>query len=139
MKLKVQRKVATSKSVIGDLTVNGVHECFTLEDIQRAVKVYGETGIPAGTYKVIIDYSNRFKQQMPLLLNVKNFEGVRIHPGNTNKDTHGCILVGYTKAVDFIGNSKKAYEALLKKMQYAISMGEEITIEIVDIPVVIKK
>ena len=64
---------------------------------------------------------------MPLLLNVPNFEGVRIHSGNTNHDTEGCILVGQTRSKDFIGQSRKAFDKLFKKLETA----KEITIEIV--------
>ncbi len=101
------------------MTVNGIFECFTLEDVERPVKIKGETAIPKGTYKVIINQSNRFKRQLPLLLNVPGFEGVRIHAGNTNHDTEGCILVGQTRHKEFIGKSRKAFDKLFKKMQKA--------------------
>jgi len=119
MKLHLKRLHKTDKSTIGELTIDGKFECYTLEDIEREVKVKSETAIPKGTYKVIINQSNRFKRLMPLLLNVPNFEGVRIHAGNTNHDTEGCILVGRTRSVDFIGQSRKAYDSLFKKMQAA--------------------
>ena len=126
MKLHLKRLHRTDKSTIGELTIDGKFECYTLEDIEREVKVKAETAIPKGTYKVIINQSNRFKRLMPLLLNVSNFEGVRIHAGNTNHDTEGCILVGRTRGVDFIGQSRKAYDSLFKKMQEA----KEITLTI---------
>ena len=127
MKLHLKRLHRTDKSTIGELTIDGKFECYTLEDIEREVKVKAETAIPKGTYKVIINQSNRFKRLMPLLLNVPNFEGVRIHAGNTNHDTEGCILVGRTRGVDFIGQSRKAYDSLFKKMQEA---KEDITLTI---------
>ena len=85
------------KSVIGDLHINGKFFCYTLEDEKRAdgVKVHGETCIPAQTYRFIINVSNRFKREMILLIDVPGFEGVRVHGGNTAKDTHGCPLVAY--------------------------------------------
>jgi len=119
MKLHLKRLHRTDKSTIGELTIDGKFECYTLEDIERDVKIKSETAIPKGTYKVIINQSNRFKRLMPLLLNVPNFEGVRIHAGNTNHDTEGCILVGRTRGIDFIGQSRKAYDSLFKKMQEA--------------------
>jgi hypothetical protein len=126
MKLHLKRLHRTDKSTIGELTIDGKFECYTLEDIERDVKIKSETAIPKGTYKVIINQSNRFKRLMPLLLNVPNFEGVRIHAGNTNHDTEGCILVGRTRGIDFIGQSRKAYDSLFKKMQEA----KEITLTI---------
>jgi hypothetical protein len=127
MKLKLKRIHKTDVSTIGELYVDGIFECYTLEDIERDVKIKSETAIPKGTYKVMITKSNRFKKYMPLLLNVPNFEGVRIHSGNTNHDTEGCILVGQTRSNDFIGKSRKAYDKLFKKMQ----VSKEISIEIV--------
>jgi len=119
MQITVKRLHKTDTSTIGELLIDGIFECYTLEDIERPVKIKAETAIPKGTYKVIINQSNRFKRLMPLLLNVPNFEGVRIHAGNTNHDTEGCILVGRTRSKDFIGQSRKAYDKLFKKMQAA--------------------
>jgi len=119
MQITIKRLHKTDISTIGELLIDGIFECYTLEDIERPVKIKAETAIPKGTYKVIINMSNRFKRLMPLLLNVPNFEGVRIHAGNTNHDTEGCILVGRTRSKDFIGQSRKAYEKLFKKMQAA--------------------
>jgi hypothetical protein len=119
MKIEVKRLHKTSKSTIGELTIDGKFECYTLEDIEREVKIKSETAIAKGTYKVIINQSNRFKRLLPLLLNVPNFEGVRIHSGNSNHDTEGCILVGRTRSNDFIGQSRKAFDSLFKKMQGA--------------------
>jgi hypothetical protein len=119
MKIEVKRLHKTSKSTIGELTIDGKFECYTLEDVEREVKIKSETAIAKGTYKVIINQSNRFKRLLPLLLNVPNFEGVRIHSGNSNHDTEGCILVGRTRSNDFIGQSRKAFDSLFKKMQGA--------------------
>tara|TARA_R110000868_G_scaffold3236_1_gene21251 strand:+ start:478 stop:864 length:387 start_codon:yes stop_codon:yes gene_type:complete len=117
MLIIIRRLYKGEKSIIGEMTVDGIFECFTLEDIERPIKIKGETAIPKGTYKVIINQSNRFKRQLPLLLNVPGFEGVRIHSGNTNHDTEGCILVGQTRHKEFIGKSRKAFDKLFKKMQ----------------------
>jgi len=126
MEIKIKRLHRTDHSTIGELSIDGKFECFTLEDIERDVKIKSETAIPKGTYKVIINRSNRFKRLLPLLLNVPNFEGIRIHSGNTNHDTEGCILVGLTRSQDFIGQSRKAFNKLFKKMQNV----ENITITI---------
>jgi hypothetical protein len=119
MKIEVKRLHRTENSTIGELLIDGVWECYTLEDKERDVKIKNETAIPRGTYKVIINQSNRFKRLLPLLLNVPNFEGVRIHSGNTNHNTEGCILVGRTRSKDFIGQSRKAFDSLFAKMQKA--------------------
>lgn len=125
MKLTLIRDTYTSKSTIGRLFIDGVEFCYTLEDVVRAkgVKVYGETAIPEGNYSVTLSYSNRFKQVMPLVYNQEDlsvqdgegvrFDGIRIHWGNKAEHSHGCILVGSSKAVDFVGNSKKTYKELL--------------------------
>jgi hypothetical protein len=109
MELKLIRETKTNDSTIGKLYINEIYHCYTLEDKEREVKVQNVTAIPKGKYEVIVNFSNRFQQQMPLLLNVPNFEGVRIHWGNYSKDTEGCILLGTTKAVNMIGNSRTAY------------------------------
>lgn len=119
MLITVKRLYKTENSTIGELLVDGLFECFTLEDKEREVKIKGETAIPKGTYKVIINESNRFKRELPLLLNVPNFEGVRIHSGNTNHDTEGCILVGQSRNKNYIGQSRKAFDKLFKKMKKA--------------------
>lgn len=119
MIISIKRIYKSENSTIGEMTIDGKWECYTLEDKERDVKIKSETAIPKGTYKVIINQSNRFKKLLPLLLNVPNFEGVRIHPGNSNHDTEGCILVGRTKSKDFIGQSRKAFESLFAKMKLA--------------------
>lgn len=119
MNIDVIRGKSSAKSTIGRLLIDGVFECWTLEDVVRPVKIAHETAIPAGTYKVIIDMSNRFQRLLPLLLDVPGFAGIRIHPGNTDHDTDGCILVGQSQAPDFVGSSRKAFDALFAKMQQA--------------------
>lgn len=133
MQIKVIRKEFTDKSTIGELFIDNNFFCYTLEDKVRAInepKVYGQTAIPKGKYELIINYSNRFKQQMPLLLKVQGFEGIRIHKGNTDVDTHGCILLGKSKSKDFIGLSNVAYNEFMIMLNKATKQGT-ITIEIV--------
>lgn len=120
MELKLIRKTFTEQSTIGELFINDTFHAFVLEDKVREQKIKSVTAIPKGRYEIAITYSNRFKQLMPLLLNVPNFEGVRIHWGNYSTDSDGCILVGTTKGVDMIGNSRLAYSKLLKLLQDAI-------------------
>lgn len=122
LNLEVVRFNFTPLSTIGKLYVNGVFECYTLEDCVRDKKIYGITAIPTGTYKVILNLSNRFKRVLPLLIDVPNFEGVRIHNGNYSTDTDGCILVGETISKDMVGNSRSAMEKLMKKLVAAKSI-----------------
>ena len=132
MKIEVLRTDFTSESTIGRLSIDGAFQCYTLEDAVRAdgVKIYGETAIPTGLYDVVLTRSPRFKRVLPLLLDVKNFVGVRIHPGNSARDTEGCILVGEAKAKDWISKSRPAFNALFAKMKQAQARGEKITLEL---------
>jgi len=118
MKLILKRISLQETYTIGKLYVDNAKFCDTLEDKVRpaGVKVYGETAIPAGKYKVIITWSDRFKRRLPLLLDVPGFEGIRIHPGNTSVDTHGCILVGVNDAKGRISQSKFTFYQLFKLM-----------------------
>ena len=131
MLIVIKRLYKGEKSIIGEMTVDGIFECFTLEDVERPVKIKGETAIPKGTYKVIINESNRFKRQLPLLLNVPGFEGVRIHAGNTDKDTEGCILVGMGWAGgDTISMSRIALGQVYATVNAALTKGEEVTLTV---------
>jgi hypothetical protein len=131
MKLFLARRNGTQGFTAGRLYINKEFQCFTLEDEVRDVKIKGETAIPAGEYKVVITPSNRFKRDLPLLLNVPNFEGVRIHAGNTAADTEGCILVGQESAEKgFLAKSKAAFEPLFAKIKTAIDAGEEVMLTI---------
>src|SRR5689334_1352299 len=91
MNLQLLRQQFTTDSTIGSLYIDGEFECFTLEDTVRApgIKIAGATAIPSGTYEVTIDLSARFGRMMPHVLDVPMFKGIRIHPGNTAKDTEG--------------------------------------------------
>lgn len=130
MNLTLKRTILTNQSTIGELSVNGKFECYTLEDVVRSEKIYGKTAIPAGRYQVIVNMSNRFKRKLPLLLNVENYEGVRIHPGNDAADTHGCPLVGQKYGNNILYNSKLAFEPLMEKIEKAFNAGETIHITI---------
>lgn len=132
MELKLVRDKTQGNSTTGKLYVNGTFECYTLEDEVRNKKLLGITAISTGKYKVIIDMSNRFKRLLPLLIDVPNFAGVRIHPGNTSADTEGCILVGQSiqliNGQSFLNASRVAFNKLFNKMQES---KDKITLEIV--------
>ena len=132
MKLDLYRKDLNSACTIGELFIDGVFQCFTLEDVVRqdGVKIPHETAIPKGVYSVDITPSPRFKRDLPLLVNVENFVGIRIHPGNTASDTEGCILVGQDKGQNCILSSRAAFDALFPKLQAAKARGEAITIKV---------
>jgi len=117
MEIEIKRTDFSPLSTIGEMYIDGKFFCYTLEDKVRDVKIKGITAIPAGEYRVVINISNRFKVLMPLILDVPNFDGVRIHNGNTDKDTDGCILVGKTKGKDFIGSSRTAFAELMKLLK----------------------
>lgn len=133
MQIQVIREQYRPGCTIGRMFVDGVFECFTLEDGIRTNKVYGETAIPAGSYPVVVNYSPRFKVSLPLLRDVPNFEGVRIHPGNTAANTLGCILVGrnWTPGSEEITASRLAFEPLKQKIIDAIRRGEEVWVQVV--------
>lgn len=137
MKIEVVRQKLTPFSAIGSLSVDGEFLCYTLEDTVREIpgvsvekwKVQDRTAIPRGTYTLTTSFSTRFKQNLPLLLGVPGYTGVRIHSGNTPEHTEGCILVGMTKSTDFVGDSRKAFKLLFDKIKKVVDK-EKITITI---------
>lgn len=134
MKLRLERDKFNGECTTGRLSVDGAFECFTLEDVVRedGMKIYGETAIDAGHYTIDITMSPRFKVMMPILLAVKGYEGIRIHPGNNASHTEGCILVGQDRTDTSIARSVAAYDALFRKLRSAKTRGEKIEIEIVN-------
>lgn len=131
MDLRLDRFLFSDDTAIGKLYLNDVYECYTLEDkVRKDKKVFGETAIPYGRYKVIITYSNRFKRNLPLLVDVPDYSCIRIHPGNTEHDTLGCILPGQSYKKDMVFSSKKAFDKLFDRLQDAINKGEEVWMEI---------
>ncbi len=140
MKLQLYRNPTGLTCTIGELFVDGVFQNYCLEDPIREIpgepvqkwKVPGDTAIPEGTYKVEITYSPRFKCDLPLVLGVPGFEGVRIHAGNSSADTEGCILVGAWTGGEVIKESRKALEALMAVLETALVTQRPITLEIIN-------
>ena len=142
MKLELYRKYRKNGYTIGLLYANGNFVCNTLEDTDRGltnamserqiatIKIKGKTAIPTGTYPIIVTYSQRFKKQMPLLCNVKGFEGIRVHSGNIANDTEGCILCGMNTKVGEITSSRAWTEKVYSLINNAISKRESVTIDI---------
>lgn len=127
--MALNRMVFTDESTIGVLNAGNAFHCFTLEDTNRGLsntmspqeiqvkKVFGKTAIPTGRYRVVLNFSSRFKKVMPLIVNVPGFEGIRIHSGNTAADTEGCILVGMEKQINQILESRNAWAELMKVLE----------------------
>nr|DAG03486.1 MAG TPA: hypothetical protein [Ackermannviridae sp. ctUml7] len=134
MLLEVKRLYKKDTYTIGVLMVDGEKFSDTLEDKVRDLKsekkVYGETAIPAGKYKVVMSMSSKFKRVMPYLEKVPQFTGIMIHPGNTIKDTLGCILVGENKKKGQLVNSRKYSDELNKRINEAIERKEQVWIEV---------
>lgn len=152
MNIAIKRIFKGDKYTIGKLYVNGIYECDTLEDTDRGLtedsplseiqskKVYGETAIPTGTYKIDMNtVSPKFKDRswakfcggkLPRLIDVPGYSGVLIHVGNKPADTLGCILVGDNKIKGQVINSTSTFQELYSLMLKAKVAGEEITVTI---------
>jgi hypothetical protein len=140
MKLSLIRQPSFANATMGRLYIDGVFACATLEDEVREIpgtpvevwKVKGDTAIPAGTYRIALQYSGRFGAETPTLMDVPGFEYIRIHAGNTYEDTEGCILLGL-QATDHTligGTSRPAVQLVRNEMLAAVARGESITIDI---------
>ncbi len=134
MELKLLRKYCKPSYTIGQLYIEDKYFCDTLEDVVRDLvtekKVKGRTAIPAGRYRVILNWSPRFSKPLPLLIAVPHFEGIRIHAGNTAKDTEGCILVGENRERGKVLNSRATMDRLMQVLISANNRNEEIWITI---------
>lgn len=137
MEIKLVRDTFTKKSTTGIIYVDDELVCYSLEDPDRDLenyperKIKGDTAIPAGRYQVTITYSPKYKRDLPLLLNVPNYEGIRIHSGNKPEDTEGCILPGNSRTVDWVSDSRNAFNELNSMIKDALDHKEKVFIEIV--------
>lgn len=132
MNITLIRDILSPDSTMGKLSA-GELSMFTCEDTLRGNgnpltvaewKRPGITCIPYGTYKVIINFSNRFQKPLPLLLGVPGFTGVRIHGGNTPADSSGCILIGTGRANGQVINSRLAMNAFMPMLESALTQGD---------------
>lgn len=148
MELTLKRTDFTDTSTIGELSVNGEFECFILEDTDRglkdtmilneinSLKKHGITAIPYGSYKIVVTKSERFSAMkgkpvyLPILLNVKGYEGVRIHTGNKPEDTEGCLLPARKKGKNVVMESTPAFTQLNDKINNALKQGENVILTI---------
>ena len=146
MKLDVVRTQFGKDATNGMLFIDGVFECFTLEDEVRDVKVHSETAIPLGEYEIKLRTEGGFHSKytarygamhkgMLWLQDVPNFKWILIHTGNTDSHTAGCLLLGETqqdldKGKDgFVGGSGDAYKKMYPKVANALLSGEKVTIK----------
>lgn len=145
MKLTLKRKFLGITYTIGDLLIDGKFFCNTIEDTVRGLpatcpytpkgqsckckgKIYAQTAIPAGTYKVTMQYSPRFKRKLPLLHNVHHFIGILIHSGNDESNSAGCLIVGNNTIKGKVTESRVTSD----KLNAILSKETQITIEIID-------
>ena len=123
MKLILTRHARRADYTIGRLEdENGMKISDTLEPTWRdykggELKIPKKSAIPEGTYRVVVTKSQRFGKYLPLLVGVPGFEGVRIHAGNTSRDTEGCILVGQNLQVGKVLRSRITLEKLMKLIE----------------------
>lgn len=139
-RLKIIRDIFTPSSSAGLLFINDVFFCYTLEDTARAenVKIGSHTAIPSGDYKVMLTQSKRFGRLMPLIYNQTDlsidnkgvkFTGVRLHGGNTVKDTDGCILVAFNRV-----NPEHIYKQAETELTEKLKNYSEINLQIINKP-----
>lgn len=141
MELLLSRHTFKPNYTMGKLYLNSKYFCDVIEDTTRDInrdgdlndsgedKVYGKTAIPYGRYEVQITMSNRFKKVLPILIGVKGFEGIRIHSGNSEEDSLGCLIVGENKAVGKVLNSKITMDKLMKEFESHKFEKHYITVE----------
>lgn len=140
MKVRIERKWKKDGYTVGRVYIDDVFFCNSMEDKDRGLrqdmsvgeisrlKVDGVTAIPTGKYKVSMTYSPKYKREMPHVMNVKGFTGIRIHSGNTAADSEGCILLGNNNRVGWISNSR---ETCKRFEQMLINAGETCDLEII--------
>lgn len=138
MKLLLQRDFKGLRYTLGQLFVDQVKFCETLEDAVREVpgvpvdewKVPGKTAIPAGTYRVTLAPSPRFKKMMIRLLDVPGFDGILIHDANTEDDVDGCIGVGQVRMAYGIRLCAEVLGDLEKRVRRALGKGDDVFMEV---------
>lgn len=136
MKLLLKRIFLGDTYTIGKLYIDGKYFCDTLEDKVRDLnkdgdlndkgegKVYGKTAIPYGSYSVVYNWSPKFRRNMPRILNVKHFEGILIHYGQTSKNSAGCVLVGENKVKGQLANSMTIFNRLISLFEMEKERGK---------------
>lgn len=153
MEILVDRKWKKQSYTISNLVIDGEWFCNVLEDTDRGLddqmpeskikelKKPSITAIPRGTYEITLDvtspkfskisfYKEVCNGKLPRLLNVKGFECILLHAGNTDKDSEGCLLVGVNLEKGKVLNSRETFKKLYKLLKDRKTRGEKITIKI---------
>lgn len=148
MELDLYRRSTVQTRTPGDLYIDGAYFCHTVEDIVRdrdvdqdgdvdaqdvkQFKVYGQTAIPAGRYPMVLEHSPKYGPDTLTIKDVPGFTGIRVHPGNTEKDTEGCLILGEDFAPPFytVVRSRYAVARLKNTVSPALIRGEKIWITI---------
>jgi hypothetical protein len=138
MLIKFERTEYTRNSTVSKLSVDNKVIGWGLEDVVRSAKskkVWGQTAIPTGRYQCVITWSPKFKRKMPLLLGVPGYEAIRIHWGNDENASEGCLLVGKSydmKHPDWISQSRDMFNTLYPMIESAINAHRIVWVEVVD-------
>jgi hypothetical protein len=140
---RLQRQTSSAVSTLGQVfrvatTGELVPLCHVCEDVVRerpgepvsAWKIKGQTAIPQGRYRIIVTPSSRFQRDLPILVDVDGFTGIRIHPGNTHADTEGCLLPGLSASSGVVFQSKAACAVWQAEITTALLAGREVWIDI---------
>jgi hypothetical protein len=141
MTIRIDRQWKKAEYTISKVYINGrYYGCNALEDTDRGLlqamqiaeiqkrKIKGKTAIPRGYYDVKVTWSEKYQRNMPLVVDVPGFSGIRLHPGNSAKDTEGCILFGKNDKVGWISDSRYWTDKIYRLINTALAKGEKITL-----------
>lgn len=141
MTIRIDRQWKKAEYTISKVYINGrYYGCNALEDTDRGLlqamqiaeiqkrKIKGKTAIPRGYYDVKVTWSEKYQRNMPLVVDVPGFSGIRLHSGNSAKDTEGCILFGKNDKVGWISDSRYWTDKIYRLINTALAKGEKITL-----------
>jgi hypothetical protein len=141
MTIRIDRQWKKAEYTISKVYINGrYYGCNALEDTDRGLlqamqiaeiqkrKINGKTAIPRGYYDVKVTWSEKYQRNMPLVVDVPGFSGIRLHSGNSAKDTEGCILFGKNDKVGWISDSRYWTDKIYRLINTALAKGEKITL-----------
>ena len=138
MLITFKRTTYTKNSTVSKLLVENKQIGWGIEDVVRPAKgkkIWGQTAIPAGRYQCVITWSPKFQRKMPLLVGVPGYEGVRIHWGNDETASEGCLLVGKgydMKHPDWISESRDMFAILYPQIEQTLNTKREVWVDVVD-------